>query len=178
MGKFDNFCKFLKMKNETRANKFTIVREFEASPEEVFDAFSNGNSLSQWYGPAGFTTTVLTLDFKPGGIFHYCMQQGDYKMYGKFVFKRIEKPTLLELTNSFADETGTIVKAPFDIEIPKEILYTYQFEEKKGHTVMTMTGQPINANDKEITGFNSIEESMHQGFNASFDQLQKHLSGH
>ena len=49
------------------------------------------------------------------------------------------------------------------------------FSEKNGKTIMTMTGVPVNASTTEIEGFNSIEESMHQGFNASFDNLEKYL---
>jgi uncharacterized protein YndB with AHSA1/START domain len=163
------------MKNENQANKLTIVREFDATKEEVFEAFADGDALSQWWGPAGFITTTLKLEFKPGGIFHYRMQQGEAIMYAKFVYQRIETPDLLEFITSFTDEKANVVKAPFDVEIPKEILYTFVFSEKNGKTTMIMTGTPINANASEEAGFSAIEDSMQQGFGASFDQLVVYL---
>lgn len=50
---------------------FTFVREFDAPKNLVFNAFSNAGALNEWWGPAESANSVISLDFRPGGIFHF-----------------------------------------------------------------------------------------------------------
>src|ERR1700722_4251785 len=51
----------------------TMEREFDAPPAVVFRAFSEAEALRQWYGPDGFTITVIAMDFRVGGLFRFTM---------------------------------------------------------------------------------------------------------
>ena len=62
-----------------------ITREFEAPPQQVFDAWAIPESIGQWWGPDGFTTTTHSMDFKPGGIWNYTMHGPDGKDYPNWV---------------------------------------------------------------------------------------------
>ncbi|HEU0018435.1 MAG TPA: SRPBCC domain-containing protein, partial [Methyloceanibacter sp.] len=53
---------------------FVISRVFEAPRDLVWKAYSELDALKQWWGPKGFTWVTGTLDFRPGGIFHYGMR--------------------------------------------------------------------------------------------------------
>ncbi|MBA4058558.1 MAG: polyketide cyclase, partial [Marivirga sp.] len=116
------------------------------------------------------------LDFKVGGIFHYKMEKNGKVNFGRFIFGRIERYDLLEFTNAFSDEHGNIVRAPFDIQLPIQIFYRLKFAEKKGKTTITMTGQPVKATKVEEETFRSINPSMQQGFEATFNQLAAYLN--
>lgn len=43
------------------------------SPAAAFAAFRDPDTLATWWGPDGFTTTIHTLDFRPGGQWRYTM---------------------------------------------------------------------------------------------------------
>ncbi|HLW90291.1 MAG TPA: SRPBCC domain-containing protein [Roseiarcus sp.] len=69
----------LKVKASASPDQPTIVmeREFAAPPAVVFRAFSEAEALRQWYGPDGFTITVLAMDFRVGGLFRFTMHAPD-----------------------------------------------------------------------------------------------------
>ena len=50
---------------------FVISRVFDAPRDLVWKAHSELEGLKQWWGPKGFTWVTGTLDFRPGGMFHY-----------------------------------------------------------------------------------------------------------
>jgi uncharacterized protein YndB with AHSA1/START domain len=154
---------------------FVISYEFNAPKELVFNAFSQAEALNEWWGPVQTKNSVISLDFRPGGIFHFKMESANAINYGRFVFGNIQPYDLLEFTNSFADEHANVVPAPFDIPIPARIFYCLIFTENNGKTTITMTGQSVEATQEEEVGFRSINESMQQGFGASFQQLSDYL---
>jgi uncharacterized protein YndB with AHSA1/START domain len=154
---------------------FTLTYEFDAPKKMVFEAFGNAEALNEWWGPVEAKNTVISLDFRPGGIFHYKMDFNGHIAYGRMLFGAINRYDLLEINNAFADENANPVPAPFEIKIPTEIFYRLIFTEENGKTTITMTGEPVNANAEELAGFTSIDESMRQGFGATFFKLAHYL---
>ncbi|WP_276371223.1 SRPBCC domain-containing protein [Chryseolinea sp. H1M3-3] len=163
------------MKNVNQTNELIITHQFNAPKKLVFNAFADPQALGEWWGPVERKNSVIKLDFRVGGIFHYRMEDNGKKSYGRFLFKKIQPHDLLEFTNGFADENANIVRAPFDIELPSEILYSLVFTEKNKVTTITMTGRPVEANNKEEETFRSIEGSMRQGFSAMYQVLEDYL---
>lgn len=162
------------MKN-SKATTFKIVREFQAPREDVFNAFAEAEALNEWWGPAETNNSVISLDFRPGGIFHYKMEKDGNVNYGRFLFGRIVPHHILEFTNSFADEKANVIAAPFDISLPKAIFYSLSFTDQNQATILTMTATPVEASTAEIEGFQAINESMQQGFGGTFDLLAVYL---
>ena len=154
---------------------FKFSRQFNAPRERVFNAFSNAEALNAWWGPIETKNSVITLDFRTGGIFHYRMESQEKITYGRFLFNKIQPFELLEFTNAFADENAKVVRAPFDIPLPLEIFYRLQFMEHKGKTIIEMTGKPVNASPEEAAGFLSINLGMEQGFGSTFNKLFSYL---
>lgn len=165
------------MQKEILVNKktFTLVREFDAPRKEVFNAFADADALNEWWGPAETDNSVIKLDFRPGGIFHFKMESKGKVNYGRFLFRKIQPYELLEFSNAFADENANVVKAPFDIDLPLEIYYGIVFTEHKGKTTITLTGTPLNPSVSEQEGFESINDDMHAGFNKTFDKLDLYI---
>lgn len=164
-------------KHQTIEKKtFRLVYEFNAPKALVFNAFGNKDALNEWWGPVDSDNSVISLDFQPGGIFHYKMINHNGKIaYGRFVFGDIRPYDYLEFTNAFADEHANAILAPFNIPLPLEIFYQISLEEADAKTILTLTGQPVNPNKAEEDGFHSINESMNQGFGATFDVLAEWL---
>lgn len=68
----------------------TMEREFAAAPEAVFGAYRDPEALKQWYGPDGFSITVIAMDFRVGGQFRFTMHGPDGTDYpNRIMFREI-----------------------------------------------------------------------------------------
>jgi uncharacterized protein YndB with AHSA1/START domain len=162
---------------KTMSQPFVISRVFAAPRELVWKAWTERESLKQWFGPKGFTMPAAKMDFRPGGTFHYCLCAPDGKeMWGKFVYREIVAPERIILINSFSDEDGGITRHPFSASWPLEMLSTTTLVEEQGQTRMTIEWVPINATDEERQTFNAMHDSMNQGWSGTFEQLEAYLA--
>lgn len=50
-----------------------LIRELSVSPEAVFGAWTDPESLKQWFAPRPFSITVCEIDPRPGGGFRTAM---------------------------------------------------------------------------------------------------------
>ncbi|MEW6768296.1 MAG: SRPBCC family protein [Pseudomonadota bacterium] len=68
----------------------TTEREFAAPPALVFRAHTDPDALKVWYGPNGFTVTVIAMDFRVGGQFRFTMHGPDGTDYpNRMVYREI-----------------------------------------------------------------------------------------
>lgn len=157
--------------------EFVITRTFDAPRDLVWKAWSEPERLAEWWGPKGCKLIVGSLDFRPGGIFHYGMEwQAGKTMWGRFVYREMVPPERLVFVNSFSDEKAGITRAPFNESWPREILNVVTFENLSGKTKITLRGGPIDPTDAERELFESFFDSMNQGFGGTFDQLDTYLA--
>jgi uncharacterized protein YndB with AHSA1/START domain len=157
--------------------ELVITRVFEAPHELVWKAFTEPEQLAHWWGPQGFTMLVHTLDFRPGGVFHYSMRSPDgHVMWGRFVYRDIQAPERMVFVSCFSDEEGNVTRAPFSSTWPLQILNTVTLTESDGETTVTLRGGPIDATEEERETFWKGQESVRQGFAGTFDQLAAYLA--
>lgn len=103
-------------------SRFSKTREVPVPVEKVFAAFEGVDRLAAWWGPAGFTNTFETFEFKPGGKWSFTMRGPDGKNYpNEIVVTEIERPTRivihhvsapryrLTVTLEPTDDGGTLV---------------------------------------------------------------------
>jgi uncharacterized protein YndB with AHSA1/START domain len=167
------------MKQDAHKDKgFTLTYKFNAPRKRVFNAFSTAEALGALWGPVECKTTVLTLDFREGGIFHYKMEADGKCSYGRFLFSKIKPYHTLAFTNGFADEKANIVPAPFAMLLPREIFYHLNFKQNDGSTTIELIAKPVDASEEEEQAFNAIRPSMTNGFNATFGKLKAYLTEH
>lgn len=159
----------------SKTTTFSIIREFDAPREDVFNAFAEAEALNEWWGPADLKNSVVSLDFRPGGIFHYKMESNGSVSHGRFQFGRIEPHHLLEFTDSFADEDANVIAAPFEMSLPAAVFYSLSFADGNNGTVFTLTGTPVSASEAETEGFQQIVGSMKQEFGKIFNVLDSYL---
>lgn len=163
------------MNNSQQSAGLTIVRKLHASKEAVFNAFAYAEALAQWWGPAGSTITVVELDFRVGGRFHYKMEGSGQTMWGLFQYRDIRQPDLMEYISSFSDESGKVCKSPFPMDFPLEILNRITLEEEAGITTLTLAGHPIHATEAQEDAYRAMIPGMEQGFGATLNQLEQYL---
>jgi uncharacterized protein YndB with AHSA1/START domain len=158
--------------------ELTLTRTFNAPRELVFKAWSTPQHMAHWWGPKGFTMENMSLDFRPGGVFHYCMKAPNgHEMWGRFVYQEINAPESIVFVNSFSDTDGNITRSPFSATWPLEILNKLTLTEDEGKTTLTLKGRPVNANEEELNTFAAMTSGMEQGFKGTFDQLDEYLAG-
>ncbi|MDB5816273.1 MAG: polyketide cyclase [Rhodocyclales bacterium] len=156
---------------------FEISRVLDAPRERVWQAFATAEALAQWWGPVGFAIEVKKLEFRAGGIFHYCMKSPTGDMWGRFIYREVTAPARIVFINSFSDPQGEITRAPFPgLMWPLEVLNTLTLVEEGGKTTLSLRGGPINATVEELAVFRASFDSMRQGFGGTWDQLEVYLS--
>ncbi|MCC6546632.1 SRPBCC domain-containing protein [Candidatus Sumerlaeota bacterium] len=92
--------------------------------ELVWKAWTQPGHLAKWWGPHGFTNTVLEHEFKLGGVWQLIMHGPDGTDYpNKWIYNEIDEPTRIVLTHenghrfqvtaTFADLDGRRTKLTF-----------------------------------------------------------------
>ena len=151
----------------TKQNELKIVRNFNASKEQVWHAWSNPENFKQWWGPKEFSCPDCEIDFKVGGKWLASMMDDKgNKIWATGVYKEIMPLEKIVFTDCFADEKGNVVSSEeYGMKgIPLEMLVTVTMKEIDGKTEMTIihTGLP---EGEHITGANT-------GWNTSIDKME------
>lgn len=159
------------------ASEFVLTRTFDASREDVWDAFTQPEHLRHWWGTPGSSLEVVRHELRPGGMFLYRMQFPDGRaMWARFVFREIVAPERLMWLNGFSDENGGLTRNPWVPTFPLETLNTVVFAEQDGKTHITITVVPFNPGDDEAQVFASGINGMKAGFGATFKVLADYLA--
>lgn len=93
----DRFATYLAQSpGDTSDRELIVMRLFNASRERVFDAFSQVEHISNWWGPRGFSTTTDSMDFRVGGEWIYTMHGPDGTDYpNRVIYCEINPPELI-----------------------------------------------------------------------------------
>jgi len=71
-------------------NVFHTKRTIPVSSTVLFKAFEDPALLKKWWGPDGFTTTSLSFEFKPKGVWKFVMHgPGGQNFPNEMVFEEI-----------------------------------------------------------------------------------------
>ena len=107
---------------------FVISHVFDAPRDLVWKAHSELEGLKHWWRPKGFTWVTGTLDFRPGGMFHYGLRSPNgQEMWGRFIYREIVKPERMVYVVSFSDPKGGVTRHFLSPEWPAEMLNTATF---------------------------------------------------
>jgi uncharacterized protein YndB with AHSA1/START domain len=88
----------------------TLVADFDAPIERVWQLWADPRQLERWWGPPGHPATVEEHDLTPGGEVTYFMTGPEGEKYrGWWRVTSVDPPKSLEFTDGFADQDGTPV---------------------------------------------------------------------
>ena len=89
------------------AGTLTIVTEYAASVERVWQLWADPRQLERWWGPPMFPATVTDHELVPGGLVLYYMTGPEGKRHhGGWRVVTVERPRRLEFEDFFVDADG------------------------------------------------------------------------
>jgi uncharacterized protein YndB with AHSA1/START domain len=156
---------------KTETKEIVITRDFNASRDLVWTAFTYPEWMKQWWGPKGYTAPVVQIDLRVGGKYLNCMRSPEGKDYwGTGVFREIVPNEKLVMTDSFADEKGNVVSPTyygFGPDFPQEALQTITLEDHGSQTRLTIR-HALSSSEKD-------RQDAATGWNESLDKLAEFL---
>ncbi len=161
----------------TSSKEFVISRTFDAPRDLVWKVWTERDHMMQWFGPKGFVMSHATLDFRVGGVFHYCLRTPDgAEMWGKFTYREIDPPRRLVWVTAFSDAQGGLGRHPFAPQWPPQMLTVATFDERDGRTTVTIRWSTIDATPEEQRTFDAGHDGMRMGWTGTFEQLEAYLA--
>jgi len=89
------------------SKQMKVVREFDASPEEVWKAWTEPEILDQWWAPKPWKAVTVAMEFREGGRWLYYMQgpEGE-RHYCRADYTSIVPNESFSVDDAFCDENG------------------------------------------------------------------------
>jgi len=89
--------------------KILVVRDFHATLEEVWKAWTERDLLDQWWAPKPWKAVTVSMDCRPGGMWHYYMQGPDgSRHYSRADYVSVNTNKAFEALTAFCDDKGNI----------------------------------------------------------------------
>jgi uncharacterized protein YndB with AHSA1/START domain len=129
------------------ALSFTLIAEFDAGVERVWQVWEDPRQLERWWGPPSWPATFEKHELTPGGEASYFMTGPDgEKARGWWRITAVQAPSHLEFDDGFADDDGAPVEAmgtthatvtlePIGDRTRMTILSTFESEEQLNQMV-------------------------------------------
>lgn len=159
------------MQRRARRRSDSASRVIEASPSQIYAAFSDPSSLMSWLPPSGMTGRVLAYDFRPGGEYRIELTYRDEAAPGSGKttgHTDVSEGRFLELTPSRRIKQSV----RFDSSDPAfagEMTMTWSFEPTERGALVTITADDVPP---------GISEADHDaGLRSSLDQLAALVEG-
>jgi len=156
--------------NRDTQNEIVIDRVLNLPISKVWKAWSEPATLKKWWGPKDFTCPSSSINFKTGGKYLNCMRSpAGEEFWSTGVYEEIIPQKKIVFTDSFSDSKGNIISASehnMPGDWPLELLISVTLEEANGKTVLRLQHQGIP---------DEMYEDCIQGWNESFDKLEKNL---
>lgn len=85
----------------------TILAEFQASAERVWQVWADPRQLERWWGPPAYPATFVDHDLRAGGrVTYYMTGPGGEKLYAWWRITSVDPPVSIEFEEGNADENG------------------------------------------------------------------------
>jgi len=151
---------------ELQEDERTIVisRVFQAPRKLVYEAFAGPKQVVEWWGPDGFSTTVLEMDLRPGGKWRIVMHGPDGTNYpNEMTITEVAPMERIEIDVVGGKEGATLV------QMHRTITWT----DEGGGTRLTLKNvfESRELRDENVRTYKSVE-----GGRQLLVRLAKHLA--
>ncbi len=96
------------VRKDPHALSLTLDAEFDASPERVWQLWSDPRQLERWWGPPTYPATFTNHDLTPGGRvdYHMTVPEGDQPR-GYWEVQKVDPPHSLVVRDGFSNDDGS-----------------------------------------------------------------------
>lgn len=152
---------------ETTDRKLIMTRTFDAPRDLVFAAFTSCEHLHNWWGPREWPMAECSMEFRVGGVWHYCLRgpNKEDEAWGRAVFEEIEEPVRIVYSDAFSDAEGNI-----NGDLP-QALSTYEFVAQSGRTKLIATTEYSAPADLQKV----LDMGVIEGASATLERLAEHV---
>jgi uncharacterized protein YndB with AHSA1/START domain len=157
----------MKTTTETKDRQIIMIRDFMASPELLFEVWSQCKHLKHWWGPKEWPIDECEMDFREGGIWRYCLRgpnKGD-ESWGMAIYQKISRPDKIVYKDHFTDAQGNIADNMPDLVI------SVVFSRINGKSRQTITVD-FDTNEER---YRIAEMGMAEGMDSSLDRMEEYL---
>jgi uncharacterized protein YndB with AHSA1/START domain len=122
------------VRKDAQALKLVVEADFAATPERVWQLWSDPRQLERWWGPPSYPATVDAHDLRVGGRVEYHMTgpSGDQPR-GYWEVDEVDPPHRLVFRDGFANDDGTP-----NLELPGTTATVTITDAGSGRTRMTI----------------------------------------
>ncbi|MBX6382891.1 MAG: SRPBCC domain-containing protein [Microbispora sp.] len=155
------------VQHQTDTLTLTIVAEFAAPVERVWQIYADPRQLEKIWGPPGYPATVVEHDLTPGGRVHYYMTgpQGE-KYPGYWRITAVDEPRSFSFEDGFADLNFT---PDPNLPVSRNV---YTFAEHDGRTRATYVSTFDSAEGLQKV----LEMGMVEGATSAINQIDDLLA--
>lgn len=143
--------------NTTTVPALVIHRMFSASPERVYEAWTQPELAKQFMCPEGVTIGDMSMDVRVGGTYRIVMKNPaheDYVAYG--TYREVQPARRLSMTWTWEEDTK---------EEEHETLLTVEFAPHGSGTELTLTHEQLASEQSRTNhqgGWNTMLDKMEQ----------------
>ena len=149
-----------------QASGLTLERTFSAALERVFAALSSAEELMRWWGPPGCPVVWCAVDFRPGGVWHYCLRNASgVEVWARSVYREIVPPRLVAYDERSSNAAGDVTD-----ERPGAFA-TIELTPLATGTHLRATLRYVDVDQRDL----AIGYGVEGGFSQALDLLDQHL---
>ena len=156
--------------HDLEARTLTIVADFAAPVERVWQVYADADQLAQVWGPPTYPATFVRHEFRPGGEMHYYMTSPKGERFGGlWRILTVDEPRQFTFEDAFADiEAGyaAVESMPMSVN-------TYTFAEHAGGTRATYVAAYASAEGLQQV----LDMGMIEGSTLAIAQIDTLLAG-
>lgn len=90
-------------------NQIRVTKTFDATLQMVWDTWTKAEYLNQWWAPKPYRVETKSMDFRPGGRWHYAMISLENDKHWCIAdYKTIEHHVNFSYSDAFTDENEAI----------------------------------------------------------------------
>lgn len=142
--------------------EIVISRIFDAPREMVWQAWTNPDHISSWWGPGGFSAPPCEIDLRPGGQFRIDLNGPDGNIYPcKGTFREVVEPERIVYDGPAGETPGCGAGLPPDATV------TVTFADQNSKTRLTI--HTVLASEADRAAARS--EGFIEGWEQSLDRL-------
>lgn len=151
-------------------DSYHLVRDFLASPAQLWQVLTDPDLVSRWYGTSA-ETVIHAFDLIPGGRWLTEMRIGEHVMFQRADFSEIIEGETFTCLQANTDADWNVIDNMMMPDWPRILTLTMALTPLEGGTRLDLTWAPYNATDDEVEAFRAALPQVGAGWEAGMDAV-------